>query len=176
MLHIGEGADPALASHGIRFVPMDHEGCGQRSDEEITRIQALCDSLIGTGFTDRQGRAGTIGWENILIVAPYNMQVNALKAALPEEAQIGTVDKFQGQEAEVVIVSMTTSSPDDLPRHVDFFYSKNRLNVAISRARTLALVIANPKLLELDAKSVEHLALVNTLAWVAEIGAAEIGG
>ena len=127
-------------------------------------------------LADRQGRAGTIGWENILIVAPYNMQVNALKAALPEEAQIGTVDKFQGQEAEVVIVSMTTSSPDDLPRHVDFFYSKNRLNVAISRARTLALVIANPKLLELDAKSVEHLALVNTLAWVAEIGAAEIGG
>lgn len=176
VLHIREGGDPALASHGIRFVPMDHEGCGQRSDEEITRIQALCDSLIGTGFTDRQGRAGTIGWENILIVAPYNMQVNALKAALPEEAQIGTVDKFQGQEAEVVIVSMTTSSPDDLPRHVDFFYSKNRLNVAISRARTLALVIANPKLLELDAKSVEHLALVNTLAWVAEIGAAEIGG
>jgi len=76
----------------------------------------------------------------------------------------------------VVIVSMTTSSPDDLPRHVDFFYSKNRLNVAISRARTLALVIANPKLLELDAKSIEHLALVNTLAWVAEIGVSEVRG
>lgn len=69
-----------------------------------------------------------------------------------------------------MIVSLATSSPDDLPRHVDFFYSKNRLNVAISRARTLALVLANPKLLELDAKSVDHLRLVNTLAWVAGEG------
>ena len=81
-------------------------------------------------------------------------------------ARVGTVDKFQGQEAEVVIVSMTTSTPDDLPRHVDFFYSKNRLNVAISRARTLAVVMCNPKLLELDATTVEHLHLVNTLAWL----------
>ncbi len=169
-LQLPGDADPVLAERGIRFVAMDHEGCGQRSDEEVARIKGLADSLIGTKFTDRQGRAGTLGWDNILIVAPYNMQVNALKEALPEDAQIGTVDKFQGQEAEVVIVSMTTSSPDDLPRHVDFFYSKNRLNVAISRARTLALVIAGPRLLELDAKSVEHLALVNTLAWVAEIG------
>jgi uncharacterized protein len=100
------------------------------------------------------------------VVAPYNLQVNALKAALPKGARVGTVDKFQGQEAEVVIVSLTTSSPDDLPRHIDFFYSKNRLNVAISRARTLAIVLANPRLLELDAKSVDHLRLVNTLAWL----------
>lgn len=112
-----------------------------------------------------------IGLPNILVVAPYNLQVNALKAALPDGARVGTVDKFQGQEAEVVIVSLATSTPDDLPRHVDFFYSKNRLNVAISRARTLAIVLANPKLLELDAKSVEHLWLVNTLAWLsAEAG------
>jgi uncharacterized protein len=94
------------------------------------------------------------------------MQVNALKARLPQGTRVGTVDKFQGQEAEVVIVSLTTSTPADLPRHVDFFYSKNRLNVAISRARTLAVVLANPKLLELDAKAVEHLRLVNTLAWL----------
>ena len=130
----------------------------------------MVENLIGTGFTDRKGETGTIGWENILIVAPYNMQVNALAAAVPANARVGTVDKFQGQEAEVVIVSLATSTPDDLPRHVEFFYSKNRINVAISRARTLALVLANPKLLELDAKSVDHLRLVNTLAWVAEEG------
>jgi uncharacterized protein len=109
---------------------------------------------------------GVIGLDNILVVAPYNLQVNALKARLPDGARVGTVDKFQGQEAEVVIVSLATSTPDDLPRHVDFFYSKNRLNVAISRARTLAVVLASPKLLELDAKTVEHLRLVNTLAWL----------
>jgi uncharacterized protein len=84
--------------------------------------------------------------------------------------RIDTVERFQGQKAEVVIVSLATSTPEDLPRHIEFFYSKNRINVAISRARTLAIVVANPKLLELDAKSVEHLRLVNTLAWVAAEG------
>ncbi|MBA4766197.1 MAG: TM0106 family RecB-like putative nuclease [Sphingomonadales bacterium] len=169
-LHLKPGHDPALAENGIRFVAMDHTGCGQRCDAEVARAKALAEGLIGTAFTDRQGRPGKIGWQNILIVAPYNMQVNALAAALPSAARVGTVDKFQGQEAEVVIVSLATSTPDDLPRHVEFFYSKNRINVAISRARTLALVLANPKLLELDAKSVDHLRLVNTLAWVAEEG------
>src|SRR4029079_1127348 len=100
-----------------------------------------------------------------LVVAPYNAQVNLLRDRLPDCKRIGTVDKFQGQEAEVVIVSLATSSPEDLPRHVDFFYSKNRLNVAISRARTLAMILMNPRLLELDANSVEHLRMVNTLAW-----------
>ncbi len=169
-LHLPAGHDPALAEHGIRFVPMTHEGRGQRCDEEVMRVADLCAQLIGSSFTDRQGRTGKLGWDNILVVAPYNMQVLALTEVLPSATRVGTVDKFQGQEAEVVIVSLATSSPDDLPRQVDFFYSKNRLNVAISRARTLALVLASPKLLELDAKSVEHLRLVNTLAWVAREG------
>lgn len=169
-LHLAPGHDPALAEHGLRFVAMDHKGCGQRSDAEVARVKELAEGLIGTPFTDMKGKEGKISWENILIVAPYNMQVNALAAALPDAARVGTVDKFQGQEAEVVIVSLATSTPDDLPRHVDFFYSKNRINVAISRARTLALVVANPKLLELDAKSIDHLRLVNTLAWVIEEG------
>lgn len=168
-LHLAPDAPSELAPRGIRFVPMNHKGRGQRCPEEVTRAATLAHALIGTPFTNRAGESGILGWDNILIVAPYNMQVNALQAALPE-ARVGTVDKFQGQEAEVVIVSMATSTPDDLPRHVDFFYSKNRLNVAISRARTLAIVLANPKLLELDAKNVDHLRLVNTLAWVAEVG------
>ncbi|MCP5385460.1 MAG: TM0106 family RecB-like putative nuclease [Novosphingobium sp.] len=169
-LHLQPGHYPALKEHGLRFVAMDHTGCSQRSDAEVARVRELATALLGTKFTARDGSVGTMGWDNILIVAPYNMQVNALAAALPGSARVGTVDKFQGQEAEVVIVSLTTSTPDDLPRHVEFFYSKNRINVAISRARTLALVLANPKLLELDAKSVDHLRLVNTLAWVAEEG------
>jgi uncharacterized protein len=148
---------------------MDHRDCGQRSDAEVEMAAALFDSLVGQGFIDRKGKQGVIGLENILVVAPYNMQVQALKDRLPEGARVGTVDKFQGQEAEVVIVSLATSTPEDLPRHVDFFYSKNRLNVAISRARTLAIVLANPKLLELDAKTVEHLRLVNTLAWLVNL-------
>lgn len=169
-LDLMDNHDPVLVPNGLRFVAIEHTGCGQSSDAEVVRIKELATELLGTKFTARDGRVGKIGWENIRIVAPYNMQVNALIDALPSAARVGTVDKFQGQEAEVVIVSLTTSSPDDLPRHIEFFYSKNRINVAISRARTLALVIANPKLLELDAKSVEHLRLVNTLAWVAKEG------
>lgn len=165
-LLLGDRAHPLLKPNGIRMVAMTHVGCGQTSQEEALLAADLFNSLIGQRFIDRQGCEGTIGLANILVVAPYNLQVNALRLSLPAGARVGTVDKFQGQEAEVVIVSLATSTPDDLPRHVDFFYSKNRLNVAISRARTLAIVLANPKLLELDAKSVEHLRLVNTLAWL----------
>lgn len=159
-------AHQALQSSGIRLVEMGHSGCGQRSDEEVEFAAGLIESLLRQRYVDRAGNEKSLGLGNILVVAPYNMQVNALKARLPEGTRVGTVDKFQGQEAEVVIVSLTTSTPADLPRHVDFFYSKNRLNVAISRARTLAVVLANPKLLDLDAKAVEHLRLVNTLAWL----------
>jgi uncharacterized protein len=83
---------------------------------------------------------------------------------------VGTVDRFQGQEAEVVIVSMTTSSEADLPRHIEFLYSKNRLNVAVSRAKCLAVVIANPALMAIKCRAPEQMALVNTLCWVATIG------
>ena len=169
-IQLQAGHKDEIAEQGLRFVAMDHIGCGQRSDIEVQKVKELVTGLLGTKFTARDGTIGIIGWKNILIVAPYNMQVNALAAALPTVARVGTVDKFQGQEAEIVIVSLTTSTPDDLPRHVEFFYSKNRLNVAISRARTLAIVLANPKLLELDAKTVDHLRLVNTLAWVVEEG------
>jgi uncharacterized protein len=161
-----EGAThPALKQHGISVIEMMHEGCSQSSEEEALATRDLIDTLIDTQFVDRKGNVGTIGLQNILVVAPYNSQVNLLRARLPDGARVGTVDKFQGQEAEVVIVSLATSSPEDLPRPVDFFYSKNRLNVAISRARTLAVVLINPRLLELDASSVEHLRMVNTLAW-----------
>jgi uncharacterized protein len=110
--------------------------------------------------------------DDILVVAPYNMQVNLLKKLLPEGARVGTVDKFQGQEAQVVIVSMATSSGDYLPRFIEFLYSKNRLNVAISRAKCLALFIANPALMAINCATPEEMSLVNTLCWVQEAGQA----
>ncbi|KAB0276012.1 AAA domain-containing protein, partial [Klebsiella pneumoniae] len=82
------------------------------------------------------------------------------------------VDKFQGQEAQVVIVSMATSSGDYLPRDLEFLFSRNRLNVAISRARTLAILVASPALTAVRCRSAEQMALVNTLCWVAETGSA----
>ncbi len=94
------------------------------------------------------------------------MQVNLLKQYLGSDSRVGTVDKFQGQEAEAVIISMATSSGEDLPRNIDFLFSKNRLNVAISRAKCLAIVVASPKLLSVSCRTPEQIALVNTLCRV----------
>ena len=89
---------------------------------------------------------------------------------MPEGAQVGTVDRFQGQEAAIVLISMATSSGDDLPRQIEFLYSRNRLNVAISRARCLAVIVASPRLLETSCSTIEQLRLVNALCWAKNFG------
>src|SRR3546814_17242288 len=89
------GHDPARAERGIRLVAMDHDGCGQRCDAEVERVKALAETLLGTKFTSRDGRTAKIGWEHILLVAPYNMQVHALAAPLPPTARIGAVNNIQ---------------------------------------------------------------------------------
>ena len=170
-LVLGRGAHPLLKPTGIVYVPAEHDGCGQRSSEEAKIVSELYSSLLQQGNRNKKGEEKPLTIDDILVVAPYNMQVNLLKKALPEGARVGTVDKFQGQEAEVVIVSMATSSEDFLPRHIDFLYDKNRLNVAISRARCLALFVANPALMSIYCSKPEEMALVNTLCWVREAGA-----
>ena len=94
-------------------------------------------------------------------MAPYNAQVSALAETLPQGARVGTVDKFQGQEAPVVFYSMATSSPDDAPRGMEFLYSLNRLNVAISRARCVAVVVASPALFQVQCKTPRQIELAN---------------
>jgi superfamily I DNA and/or RNA helicase len=164
-LILSKSAHDSLRENGIRFIKADHEGCSQRSEVEGEIVRDLLSSLLEQRYRDRDGKVNFIGLENVLVVTPYNVQVNYLKSILPEGAQVGTVDKFQGQEAEVVIISMVTSSSEDLPRNIEFLYSKNRLNVAISRARTLAIIVANPNLLEIPCQTVEQMQLVNTLCW-----------
>ncbi|MGH8502338.1 MAG: TM0106 family RecB-like putative nuclease, partial [Gammaproteobacteria bacterium] len=175
-LMLGADAHPALKSTGIGFLAVHHEGCSQRSVEEAETVRMLYDSLLLQSYRDREGAIHRMTSNDILIVAPYNMQVNLLKRTLPEGARVGTVDKFQGQEAEVVLISMATSSGEDLPRHLEFFYSKNRLNVAISRARCLAVVIANPELLSIRCNSVQQMRLVNTLCWIREYATCPTSG
>ena len=97
---------------------------------------------------------------------PYNMQVNLLKSTLPRGARVGTVDKFQGQEAAVVLISLASSSGENIPRGLEFLFSRNRLNVAISRARCLSVVFASPLLLGTPCNSVGQVRLVNTLCWI----------
>ena len=164
-LVLNPDADPALAPTGLRFVSVEHEGCSQKSDPEVERVRQLYQSLLGQRWTDREGRVRLIGVDDILVVSPYNMQVNLLRSRLPEGARVGTVDKFQGQEAAVVLISMATSSGDDLPRQIEFLYSRNRLNVAISRARSLAVIVASPRLLETSCSTIDQLRLVNALCW-----------
>lgn len=99
--------------------------------------------------------------EDVLIVAPYNAQVSDLLLKLPDGARVGTVDKFQGQEAPVVIYSLTTSTPEDAPRGMEFLYSLNRFNVATSRAMTAVIVVGSPKLFEPECKSPRQMLLAN---------------
>lgn len=167
-LVLGPDANPDLLPAGIRFIPMAHEGCSQKSIEEAEKVKEFYLSLLKQSYTDRWGKSHPMTLQNIMVVAPYNLQVDLLKQTLPAGARVGTVDKFQGQEAEVVILSMTTSSGEDLPRYMEFLYSKNRLNVAISRARCLALLVANPALMSVKCNTVEQMALVNALCWVKE--------
>jgi len=163
-------ANPALGPTGVKFLPVEHDGCSQRSDVEAEVVRSLFASLLSQSYVDRDGKSHAMTSDNILVVAPYNQQVSLLKRILPTGARVGTVDKFQGQEAEVVLVSMTTSSGQYLPRGIEFLYSKNRLNVAVSRARCLAVVVASPLLLEVDCKTSEQMALVNTLCWISDYG------
>lgn len=163
-------AHPALRPTGIVFLPLEHDGNSQRSPEEADAMRALYASLLEQRYRGKQGDERRMGVDNILVVAPYNSQVNLLRSVLPSGARVGTIDKFQGQEAEAVLISMTTSSGDYLPRNIEFLYDKNRLNVAISRAKCLAVVVASPALMHIRSRTPEQMRLVNTLCWVAEYG------
>lgn len=160
------GAHSALQPVGIRFWPAEHDECSQSSPEEVAEVAAIYQSLLSQQWRDAEGNEAAITIDDILVVAPYNLQVRLLARALPEGARVGTVDKFQGQEAAVVIASMATSSGDYLPRDIEFLYSRNRLNVALSRAKCLAILVASPRLLDVECRNPEQIRLVNTLCWV----------
>jgi uncharacterized protein len=143
---------------GLRLLEVEHEGNRQSSPEEAEAIAAAVDDLLARG----------LALEDILVVAAYNAQVRCLRSRLPAGARVGTVDKFQGQEAPVVFFSMASSSGEDVPRGMEFLFSRNRLNVAISRAQSLAVVVCAPRLLIADCRTVEQVQLVNALCRFAE--------
>lgn len=160
-LILDNNAHPALKPTGIVYLPVTHNGCSQRSEEEAAVVNELVRSLLTQRYRDKTGAVIRLTLNNILVVAPYNMQVNLLKRTLPAGARVGTVDKFQGQEAEVVIVSMTTSSQEYMPRFMDFLFSKNRLNVALSRARCLSIALASDDLLNIVPTNLKDFLLHN---------------
>ncbi len=153
---------------GIRFIPVEHEGNRSASDEEVAEIAKLISRLRQGTFTDTDGSARRLHDDDFMVVAPYNAQVRRLRAGLPDGVRVGTVNKFQGQEAPVVFFSMATSSGEDVPRNLAFLFSRNRLNVAISRAQCLAFLVCSPRLLEARCRSIEEMELVNALCRLAE--------
>jgi hypothetical protein len=150
-----------LPPAGIRFIGVDHESERQSSSDEAQAVGKLVAHLLQSRFRDKNGRERAIGLEDILVIAPYNAQVNLLLDTLPRGARVGTVDKFQGQEAPVCILSMASSSAEDVPRGIEFLFSLNRLNVAVSRAQALAIVVGCPKLMSTPCSSREQMRIVN---------------
>ena len=159
------------AGAGLRVEEVDHEGNQGSSPEEVERVAQVMADLTRRGVTwkDAGGETKPLRIEDVLVVAPYNAQVARLQERLGPRAKVGTVDRFQGQEAAAVVYSMTTSSPEDAPRGMEFLYSLNRLNVATSRARCVCILVASPKLFEPECRSVRQMRLANGVcAFVAE--------
>jgi uncharacterized protein len=161
---------PWLGNAGLWFVPVAHEGNRNASSQEVDRVAGIIDGLLQPGVTYADGTnpPNPLSMEDILVVAPYNAQVSDLADRLPG-ARIGTVDKFQGQEAPVVIYSLTSSSPEDAPRGMEFLYSLNRLNVATSRAQAMVILVGSPRLLEPECRTPRQMQLANALCRFREL-------
>ena len=165
------GSSPFLGT-GLRFVAVSHERRISDSEEEAAAIAESVDRLLRSraSWTDAEGATHALTAQDVLIITPYNRQIGEL-ASRPElrELRIGTVDKFQGQEAPISIYSMATSSADEAPRGMEFLYSLNRLNVATSRAKCLAVVVASPGLLAVRCRTPRQMHLANALARLFEM-------
>jgi hypothetical protein len=159
-----------LSGAGLRYLPVEHEGNQSSSREEADHIRDLVSEILagGTTWVDRAGVEAPVGLEEILIIAPYNAQVFELQERIPG-ARVGTVDKFQGREAPIVIYSMTTSSHSDAPRGMEFLYSANRLNVATSRAKCICVVVASPRLFEAECRTPRQMQLANAFCRYLEL-------
>jgi predicted RecB family nuclease len=161
------------AGTGLRYLPVTHQGNQSSSPEEADRIRDLVHQVLraGSSWIDRDGREQPVTLEDILIIAPYNAQVFELQERLPG-GRIGTVDKFQGQEAPIVIYSMTTSSHADAPRGMDFLYSLNRLNVATSRAMCICILVGSPALFEPECRTPRQMQMANAFCRYLELARA----
>jgi len=159
-----------LCGSGLRYLPVYHQGNPSSSPEEADVVRDLVTGILRSNPTwiDRDGVEAPIGLDDILVIAPYNAQVFELQERLPH-ARVGTVDKFQGQEAPIVIYSMTTSSHADAPRGMEFLYSANRLNVATSRAKCVCVLVAAPAVFEAECRTPKQMQLANAFCRYLEL-------
>ena len=180
-LHVQEisGTSPYVGS-GLRIEHVDHDGHQNRSHEEVEAINSIVRQLVDGSHQWARSEQGKtvllpVTLSDVMVVAPYNAQVSALRSSLPDNARVGTVDKFQGQEAPVVIYSMTSSSAADAPRGMGFLYNRNRMNVATSRARCLAIIVCAPGIMSPDCVSPQQIRLANGLCRFKELTRSEVG-
>jgi uncharacterized protein len=168
------GPGPELFGTGIRFLPVRHAGNAARSVEEAATVARVVDELLGREWLNRHGERRILTTDDIIVITPYNAQVAAISGAVRDRTgidrpNVGTVDRFQGQEGAVAIYSMASSSAEDAPRDMTFLYSGNRLNVAVSRARAIAVIVASPALLDATARTPEQMRLVSALCRYVEL-------
>ena len=163
--------DTPFRASGLHFVPVEHEGNCNESPEEAVVVADLVTGLTreGIAWITQNGEKKALTLQDVLIVAPYNAHVASILEHLPGGARVGTVDRFQGQEAPVVIYSMGTSSPELAPRGMEFLYSLSRLNVATSRARCVCILVANPKLFEPECRTPRQMKLANAFCRYVEM-------
>jgi uncharacterized protein len=157
---------------GLFVVDVEHDGNRNGSDEEVAVVERLVDKLLAPGsqWIDDKGETHQMTARDMLVVSPYNVQVGRLQERLAARGvEAGTVDKFQGRQAPVVIYSMATSRPEDAPRGMEFLYSLNRLNVATSRAKCAAIVVASPRLMEPECRNPGQMRLANALCRFREL-------
>jgi predicted RecB family nuclease len=169
-LRSAEGCERQTTSFGtgMRFIPVEHDSNRRRSSEEAAAIAAEIAQMRDGEYVGTDGTSRLLDEADFMVVAPYNEQVRCLRDVLPDAVRVGTVDKFQGQEAPVVFFSMATSSGEDVPRNMEFLFSRNRLNVAVSRARCLAILVASPRVLEARCRTINQMRLVNALCRLVE--------
>ena len=153
---------------GIVFSGIEHDGDIQQSDEEVERVLAIFAELNGRHYTAADGKTKPLELEDFLFIAPYNAQVRALQAKLPVAARVGSLDRFQGQEAAVCILSLCSSSGEYGSRGLGFILDRNRINVAVSRAKCLAVVVADPRIANASAGSIAEMTLINLFCKLAD--------
>ncbi|HEV8719741.1 MAG TPA: TM0106 family RecB-like putative nuclease [Candidatus Binatia bacterium] len=163
-----------FTGNGLWVHEVEHDGNRNASDEEVDAVVDLVVMLTASGsqWIDEHGVAKQMTGREILVVAPYNAQVSRLSDRLKDTGvNVGTVDKFQGQQAPVVIYSMATSRPEEAPRGLEFLYSLNRLNVATSRAQCAVILVASPHLFVPDCSTPRQMKLANALCRYRELAA-----
>jgi uncharacterized protein len=162
----------ALSGAGLRAIAVDHEGRSQSSPEEAEVIATACrELLVGGTVTDPEGLTRSLRAEDILVVAPYNLAVRCIRGEVPHGVQVGTVDRFQGREAPVVFYAMTCSAGEEAPRGVEFLFDDHRLNVAVSRAQCLAILVYSPRLLDAECRTLHTMELLDGVCSFVEVAA-----